>query len=534
VVAELLRLRLRILANGFRRPPLQVVAIVVGLVVAVVGVVLFWFGAEWVAAQEDDGFAMRANTAVGSWLMLAALLVPLMVVRRVVLSPRAFLGYPISTVGVGVTILAYSLIGPGILLVPIALASVLAWPDESSRQLAWAAAPLLFLQALLTIQLARQIGVVLRRHPRIAGWIDFVSVLVLMLGGAAVLAILAPRIPGMLDLVRAVRPLNRFLIALPEVLADTPLGMLWAAPGYASTTLGDADTGWRLLGFSSLLVLVLLVSWLTVIGVQLRPTRRLPGPRRERVPGWFARFPATAWGAVAARSVTYWIRDPRYRAVYGVLPLVLAVTLLALWVGGVPFADAVLVPLPLMTLLLAWSTTHNDVAYDNTAVWQHVAAQTPGADDRRGRSVPVLIAGFVLLAVGIPLTVWGHGDIAIAPALTGFCVALLLGGVGVGNLYSARYPYAAPRPGDQAWQSPQAATGQGGVTQGVSVLLVLLAAAPAFALSVMWWILGGSWGWAALAAGAICGGIVYGLGIRVGGRSFDARGPELLAFTQRN
>jgi len=50
----------------------------------------------------------------------------------------------------------------------------------------------------------------------------------------------------------------------------------------------------------------------------------------------------------------------------------------------------------------------------------------------------------------------------------------------------------------------------------------------------MWWIRGGSWGWAALAAGAICGGIVYGLGIRVGGRSFDARGPELLAFTQRN
>lgn len=533
MVAELLRLRLRILANGFRRPPLQVVAIVIGLIVAIAGVVLFWRGAEWVGGL-DDTFAMRANTVVGSWLSLAALLIPLMVVRRVVLSPRAFLGYPISAVGVGLTILAYTLIGPGILLVPMALSSVLAWPDESSRQLAWAAAPLLFLQTLLTIQLARQLGVVLRRHPRIAGWIDFLSVLVLMLGGAVVIAVLAPRIPGMLDLVRLARPLNSFLRTLPDVLADTPFGALWAAPGYASTTLDDPSTGWRLLGFSTILVLVLLVTWLGIIGTQLRPTRRLPGPRRERVPGWFARFPASAWGAIAARSLTYWIRDPRYRAVYGVLPLVLAVTLLALWIGGVPFAYAVLVPLPLMTLLLAWSTTHNDVAYDNTAVWQHVAAHTPGSDDRRGRSVPVLIAGIVLLAVGIPLTVWGHGDAAITPALTGVCVALLLGGIGVGNLYSARFPYAAPRPGDQAWQSPQAATGQGGVAQGMSVLLVLLVAAPSFALAVMWWLQSGPWGWAALAIGVVSGTIVYGVGIRTGGRSFDARGPELLAFTQRN
>jgi ABC-2 type transport system permease protein len=187
-----------------------------------------------------------------------------------------------------------------------------------------------------------------------------------------------------------------------------------------------------------------------------------------------------------------------------------------------------------MTLLLAWSTTHNDVAYDNTAVWQHVAAQTPGAADRRGRSVPVLIWGFVLLAIGIPLTVWGHGELRIAPALTGVCVALLLGGIGIGNLYSARFPYAAPRPGDQAWQSPQAATGQGGVAQGMSLLLVLLVAAPAFVFAALWWIDGGPWGWAALAAGILCGALVFDLGIRLGGRGFDARGPELLAFTQRN
>jgi ABC-2 type transport system permease protein len=252
------------------------------------------------------------------------------------------------------------------------------------------------------------------------------------------------------------------------------------------------------------------------------------------VPGWFSRFPATPTGAIAARSLTYWLRDPRYRAVYGVMPLVLIVTLLALWVGGVPFEIAVLVPLPLMTFLLGWSTIHNDVAYDNTAVWQHVAAQTRGTHDRRGRAIPVLIAGVVLLAIGIPLTVWGHGDLRIAAPLGGVCAALLLGGIGIGSLYSARFPYAAPRPGDPAWQAPQVATSQGGVAQGMSVVLVLLTAAPAFAVATLWWIEGGVWGWLTLAVGLVCGLSVLLLGIRGGGRSFDARGPELLAFTLRN
>jgi ABC-2 type transport system permease protein len=533
VVAELLRLRLRILANGFRRPPLQVVAIVLGLLVAIGGVAAVWAGAAWLS-QFDDRFVMRVSATVGGWLSIGALMLPLMVVRRPVLSPRAFLGYPISPLGVCFTILLYGIIGPGILLVPMAFAPVIAWPDAASQQVAWAAAPLLFLQSLLVIRLARHIGMALRRHPRIAAWVDFIGALSIVLGGVVSLVVIAPRVPELLWLVRLMRPLNTFFRRATEVLADSPFGALWAAPGYASTTLGDPATAWRILSFSVLLVVALLVVWIAVIGMPMRATRRQPGPRRTRVPGWFARFPANPAGAIAARSVTYWLRDPRYRAVYTVLPLALAVMLLAMWIGGVPFEIAVLVPLPILTLLLSWSTIHNDVAYDNTAVWQHVAAQTSGRDDRRGRAVPVLLWGLVLLAIGIPLTVWGHGDIRVAAPLAGLCIALLLGGVGVGSLYSARFPYAAPRPGDPAWQSPQAATSQGGVAQSVSVLLVLLAALPALVLGAIWWIEGGVWGWLALGAGVVVGLVVLLGGVQGGGRTFDERGPELLAFTLRN
>ena len=41
---------------------------------------------------------------------------------------------------------------------------------------------------------------------------------------------------------------------------------------------------------------------------------------------------------------------------------------------------------------LGWSL-HNDVAYDRTAIWLHVASGVRGVADRVGRLVPVLIVG---------------------------------------------------------------------------------------------------------------------------------------------
>jgi len=521
------------LANGFRRKPTQVVGLVVALLLAVGGTLLVWTGSIWLA-QFDDLFVIRAVVTVGSWMSLAALLLPVMAIRRPTLSPRAFLGYDLSPLAVGLTFLMFALVGPGILLLPIAFAPVNAWPDDASVQVAWAAAPLLFLQGLLTVKLGRQAGIALRRRPRLATWVDFFGVLVLVLGGVVVVVELAPRIPALLWVVRAARPLNEFFIALPQWLAATPFGMLWAAPGHASSMIGQPQLAWQTLGYGVVLVLVLLVAWFALVGLELRPTRRLAAPRRTRVPGLFAHFPASPAGAVAARSLTYWFRDPRYFAVFAVLPFVPVLMLLVFSVGGVPFPIAVLVPLPVMVLLLAWSTLHNDVAYDSTAIWQHVAASTRGSHDRRGRAVPVLLWGLVLLVIGIPLTVWGHGDLAVAAPFTGVCVALLLGGIGVANAYSARFPYAAPRPGDAAWQSPQVAGSQGGVAQAMSVLLTVLVALPALLASAVWWVEGGWWGWIALGVGIAAGGLAFAAGVRGGGAVFDRRAPELLAFTQRN
>ncbi len=217
------------------------------------------------------------------------------------------------------------------------------------------------------------------------------------------------------------------------------------------------------------------------------------------------------------------------------LPVVPVVILLACFVAGIPFSISVLIPLPLVVLLLAWATLHNDVAYDSTAMWTHVAAQTRGVHDRVGRMLPVLAMGIPTVIVGTAATAWGHGDWMIAPAVFGVSIALLLGGIGVSSLISARFPYPATRPGDAPFQQPLVDGSSGADSQAGSVLLILLVAAPAVTATVFELLgVAGPWNWIALAAGLVAGLAILAIGIRVGGTTFDRRAPELLEFAVRH
>jgi len=188
-----------------------------------------------------------------------------------------------------------------------------------------------------------------------------------------------------------------------------------------------------------------------------------------------------------------------------------------------------------MVLVLAWSTVHNDIAYDSTAVWAHVVAQTRGLHDRLGRIWPVLAFGVILIAIGTPITVWAQGDPNSLPAVLGINLALLLGGVGVGSGLSARFPYPAPRPGDGPFTYPQASGGTGGGAQAGSFLLTIVVALPPIAATALW-LMGfpGPLPWIALVVGLASGAVALALGLRGGASAFDRRSPELLAFTMQN
>ncbi len=539
MVAELLRLRLRLVANLFRGRPGAVALRVLGVLVAVALIVLVYAGIRMLAGSGPQ-FSVRAIVGLGAFGSVAALLVPIVAARRELMPARGFVGFPVSRVLLVPALAALTLLGPALLTLAVTLAPATAGSGADAA-LAVGCGLLLFLQTVLSLHVGAAIGDALRSRRRLRGWMRALAIVLLVLAAVPGVSVVLTR--SLLLIPDRIAPATRIALAIVrpidgspaiDAIAGSPLGALWAAPGLRLLEQADRVGTAVLVGVASIVGLA--VVWTVVVLLQLRPTWR---HRRVvvalRAPGWFGSTPASAAGAITARSFTYWIRDPRYRTVVATLPAVPVLMLLALWVGGVPFSVSVLVPLSMMVLLFAWSTSHNDVAYDHTAVWQYFASGTRGVDDRIGRLWPPLVFGALLVLIGSPLTAWGHGDWAILPAVLGVNLAVLLGGVGVGSGLSARFPYPAPRPGDGAFRHPQVAGGSGGAAQGVSIVLVVLTAAPALAAAGLWLAgVPGPWNWLALLAGLVFGGLALALGILGGGRGFDRRGPELLAFTMRN
>jgi ABC-2 type transport system permease protein len=541
VVAELLRLKVRLLASAFRTPATAAWA-VLGIVLAGAGVVLLWGGAA-LAGELDDVTRHRVVVVGGAMVSLGAFFVPLLVVRSHLLHPRALWLFGFGRISIAAAVLLTTLVGPVLVLLPIALAPLQMWTGSAAATAALAV-PLIVVEGIFAARVGVAFGALLLHRRALSIVIRIIVALLLLAGVAVIVAHVVPTLaqqapaswwPVVLGVVVASAPLRDPAIA--EVLTRLPLGAFWRAPSHEAA--GDAALLEQDLWLGVLTIAALALVWLISLAFLLRPTRRIPQERAARVPGWFRRLPSTPIGAVAARSFTYWSRDPRYQAALVVLPVVPVVTLLAMWLGGIPLPIAALVPLPIIVLLIAWGTLHNDVAYDSTAMWTHLAANTRGGHDRVGRMLPVLAMGVPVVLIGTPLTAWGHGDWTILPAVLGVCVAILLGGIGVSSLISARFPYPATRPGDAAFQQPQVPGASGSGIQFWSIVLILLVASPAITAGIFHLLdvpefSNLPWTWLALGVGFLAGVLMLVIGIRAGGASFDRRAPELLEFAARH
>lgn len=321
------------------------------------------------------------------------------------------------------------------------------------------------------------------------------------------------------------------LHGIADVAAFTPLGAVWAAPAYAAA--GDTSAAALTMAIAIGFAILLLVVWRVLIAVMLVTPERVSHTRSYSGFGWFTHLPATQTGVVAARSLSYWARDARYRSALVIIPVVPAVMIGALSVAGIPLNLLLLLPVPVMCFFLAWSTLHNDVAFDNTAIWLHVASNIRGSADRFGRVVPPLILGIIVIAVGVPLSVWGYGFADVVPSLLGVSICILLVGLGLSSVISAGFPYPAVHPGDSPFAQPQSSAGAASWVQGMSLLLVLALTAPTVYLAVRGIMDGGGWHAGALILGIGTGVVALAGGTLLGGLVFERRGPELLAFTAR-
>jgi ABC-2 type transport system permease protein len=523
VVAQFLRLKLRLLANSFRRSPLQVFGMVLavsyGLGAAFVAV-LALVALRFATVQVATSVAVSA----GALIVLCFILVPLAFGVDDTLDPRAFslFGIPTNRLATGLAVTA--LVGvPALVIAIISVAQIVTWSRTAlSAALAVIGAVVIVVTCTLAGRVSTSIAAFLlatRRAREISALVALV-----------VIVSLSPLVALLFGIDWAKNGLT-VLGSIARVAGWTPLGAAWAAPAAAAS--GHVGEAVLKLLIAVVFAGLLAVVWRHLVARMLVTPQRLSRERSYTGLGWFERMPDSPGGAVASRSITYWIRDARYHTTLVAIPAAPVIFVIVLAVAGVPLHALALLPLPVMCLFLSWSS-HNDIAYDNTAIWLHVASNTSGRADRLGRLVPSLLLGVPLIIIGAPLSALWFGDLAVLPSLVGVSACILLAGLGLSSVISARFPYPAVRPGDSPFAQPQASGTAAGLIQSLAFFFALLIAVPPAVLAGLGLAFGIWWALGALVLGIALGLAGLLLGVRWGGRIFDARAPELLAFTLRN
>jgi len=522
VVAQILRLKLRLLGNSFRRSPWQLLGLVLGLLYGF-GTAILVVGGLVALRFFEVGVAASATIVLGSAVLVVFTVLPLVLGIDDTLDPRKFALFGIPNTRLALSLAAASFISvPTIVVAIMAVAQISTWSRGTAPALLAAlGAVVIVVTCVLSARISTSVAAFLLATRRAR---DTTGIL-----GLLALVSLSPVIVALVSVDWARDGLD-VLGRIAAVLGWTPLGAAWAIP--ADAAAGDFGAA----GLKTLIavgwVVVLAAVWRLLVARMLVTPQRQPAAKKYSGLGWFGVFPANRTGAVAARSVTYWIRDSRYGTSLIVIPFIPIFMVIALVIGAGPVPLIALLPLPVMCLFLSWSI-HNDVAFDNTAIWLHMSASTPGRADRVGRLLPALIVGVVVIAGGSVVSALVYGDWAVLPTLVGVSCSILFCGLGLSSIMSARFPYPAVRPGDSPFAQPQSGS-PAGLLQAVSFLLILVFSAPALVAGVLGLIDGGFWPYVSLAAGLVVGLAVLVGGVAWGSWIFDRRGPEILAFAMRN
>jgi ABC-2 type transport system permease protein len=523
VVAQFLGLKLRLLANLFRRSPWQVVGVVLGLLYGLL--VAGALAAMLVAFRgvEDIGAIRDGLIVGGSIVVLGFFLIPLIFGVDDSIDPRKFstMGIPNKQLAFGLAV--SSLVGvPATALALVLLGTIVTWsrgPGETL--LAIVAAALLLATCMLASRVSTSLAAFMLSTRRAR---EFSGIL-----GVLLIVILTPVIVLLFNMDWSRYGLD-LLGGFAAILGWTPLGAAWAVPGDAATGAWG-DSLLRLL-IATATAFLLWLAWQGLVSRMLVSPGREAQARAYGGLGWFDRMPHNATGAIAARSITYWGRDPRYWVSLVMIPIVPVLVILPLAIAGVPVEYLSLVPVPLMCVFLGW-TLHNDVAYDHTAIWLHVVSGPRGVADRVGRLVPALFVGIPLIGLGAAVSVAFYGDWAVLPGLLGVSTCILLAGLGFSSYTSARFPYPATKPGDSPFAQPQASDTAAAIIQSFTFVGSIVVAIPAIVCLVLGIFVDPIWNLPALYWGLGGGVLVLIGGVWAGSRTFERRGPEMLSSALR-
>ncbi len=519
MVATVLRLRYRILGNTLARSPWQLVGFCFGMLGALWMLGMVVTGVVALAVFQALEVARTVAVLAGSALLLGWVAGPVLVTGIETTVDAARLApFPLRRTQVMQALTATGLTGiPGIVTSLAALVTVglwLRWPVAAIVAVPCAAAAVLTCVVASRLMATLSTGLGSDRRGR-----ELVGTVVLVLVVAA-----GPLLTGILALLDSTGDLATRFVQAAGVLGWTPIGAAWAVPGdLAAGAWGAAVAKLAIAGAT---LAILWLAWGRALEASVSsPPRRTARTVEPGALGLFGRMPTGGVGATWARSLTAWLRDPRYLRQLLMVPLFPVLFAFVDGVHGVLFgASAVVVAFVLCIAGYA------DVSYDGTAFASVLATGIRGRDDRLGRLLGAACVGVPLTLLVAVVTALVSGSAAQLPAVVGAALGLLLAGYGVTAVSSALLVTPVAQPGDNPFKSVPGQTFVSGLLVFVVLAACLVLAAPAIVLSAISLVAGSALhGWLALAAGLAVGLVAIVVGVVVGGRTLDRTGPDLLA-----
>ncbi|MEA5456122.1 transporter [Sinomonas sp. JGH33] len=524
MVAHLITLKLVLLRNGLRRSVGQLVGLIVGALYGLGILALAIAGLIGLRLAEVH-LAGTILVVAGSALVVGWALSPIVVSGvDLTLDPGRFALFPIPLPKLLVGQAAAGVIGIPGACTALALAAT---------TVTWARGPATFVVAAVSAVVALGLCVVLSRLVASAATelatsrrFREASRLLLMIP----LMLLGPIIAFT---ARGIETNVTVFTAIAGVLAWTPVGAAFAAPAAFAAGNGFEGLAQLIIAAASLVLAAWLWSRALARALVTPASRASSGsmPAARRGLGAFGWMPATPAGAVAARSLTYWIRDPRYGAALILVPLI--PVLLYFSSTQRHNSEVFLLSGPISAFLLAWSLS-TDVSYDSTAFSLHLAAGVRGRDDRWGRALALMTFALPasLVITFIPFFFAGRWE--LLPGYLGLALGVLLSGAGLASTVSARYTVAVPLPGESPFKRAPGNRMQTLLVQLGGMICLGVLVVPEIVLVVLTAVTGApGFGWAALGAGLALGGGLFVGGILLGGAWLDRRGPEVYASLVR-
>ena len=521
MVALLVRLKLTLLRNSLRRSVWRTVGLIIGVVYGlgvVAGVLAGLVALRWTttALTADVTVVVFAALTVG-WLLMSLLVFGV----DETVDPARFALLPVRARELLPGLLAAALIGvPGVATVLLGVGLVITWARSLPLMLAaLLAMPLGVISCVLLARVATSAlaAVLSSRRFRDLAVVGFVLFSVVLALASNLLGRLADTHP---------ERLRAALAAVARALGWSPFGWAWAIP--ADVARDDWLVAGIHLVLAAGLVAALWWGWAYALDRRLTSPVEQPGDSRPvKESSWVDRiFPDTPAGGVAARTLRYWRRDPRYLA--GVAGfLVGPVILIVLQVINPVSNGLVAVFAPTLVGLLVGLSLAQDLSFDGSALWLHVGSGLRGAEDRAGRAWSALVIFLPMILVLLLVSLAITGAWALAAPAAALSLGSALGGLGVGSVVGALWQWPAPPPG----ANPFASSNQGGLPSLLSVtvttLATLLVSLPTLAL-VVWSIFSPWVGALALVVALGSGLAVFKIGIDWGGRLLDRRWPEVL------